>query len=268
MPGTIKPLVGFIDATFSQLVAHKYKCKPSHTYAHTCIHPYYHWEHSRSVVGMKCRLCLSSQWPLSFKGCMWVRCCLSISHRLPVDRYYNALCRQRIHWLSYNHPIVSALRDISCRVGRKWKSVNSFIVLTTLMSVTEWLSVVGLMFRDEWMQLPSVLICGLRFTVQSQSLYQLFILFAYNKKSDSHGHVIVLEILPILAILWLCFICNLCRRLFVVRVPGYHCCKFTGCQVKCAFPSSCSSEGGYCWTPLCLWLVQEQQGSSMHSPVC
>lgn len=186
MPGTIKPLVGFIDATFSRLVAHKYKCKPSHTYACTCIHPYYHWEHSRSVAGLKCWLCLLSQWPLSLKGCMWVRCCLSISHRLPVDRYYNALCRQRIHWLSYNHPIVSALRDISCsgKVSEWAENENQSPHLLHYSDVGNWVTISG-GFEDPWRMNASMLRFDLWFTwftVKSQSLYQLFISFACNQK--------------------------------------------------------------------------------------
>lgn len=141
MCGSPRPLVGFIDATFCQPIAHKHKCKPSHwhTHTHTCTHPYYRWEHSRSVSGMKCWLCLPSQWPPFIHG---AQCA-------PIVVFQPHICGQLIGatMLSVGRrstvalgqsPFVRALRDISggVWVGRKLKPLHSFIVSAELMSGT------------------------------------------------------------------------------------------------------------------------------------
>lgn len=139
MCSTPRPLVGFIDATFCQPIAHKHKCTPSHWHTHTCTHPYYRWEHSRSVSGMKRWLCLPSQWPPFIHGAQCAPIVVFQSHICGQLIGAMMLCVGRRNTVALGQsPFVCALRDISGSVwvGRKLKRFHSFIVSAGLMSGT------------------------------------------------------------------------------------------------------------------------------------
>lgn len=129
------------------------------------------------------------------------------------------LCRQRIHWLSYNHPIVSALRNISCdkmlEYAKNECDCTPLLQLLELMSVTEWLTIVMTQFyHDSWFDVIwlmsnclqfKYLIFGLFFSILVQSIYHFFIILICSHLKNpppstplSLDHVMVPKILDVL----------------------------------------------------------------------
>lgn len=138
MCSTPRPLVGFIDATFCQPIAHKHNCKPSHwhTHTHTRAHTRTTAENTPDQwVAWNAGFVSPHSSHLSFMG-LNVR---PLSHICGQLISATMLCVGRRSTVALGQsPFVCALRDISGSVwvGRKLKRFHSFIVSVGLMSGT------------------------------------------------------------------------------------------------------------------------------------